>query len=65
MYSGIIDITPDNSIPILALADLLMISDLKTLASQYIAANIQRHNALSMLEKAMKFNSESIIDKVQ
>lgn len=63
MYSGIIDITPDNSIPILALANLLMISDLKMLASQYIAANIQRHNALSMLEKAMKFNSESIIDK--
>ena len=63
MYSGTAVINADNSIPLLAFADKLDMSDLKTRTGQYIAATIRRENCISMLKRAFEFDAKEVIDK--
>lgn len=61
IYEGVIEILPENAIPLLAMADHYCIEILKKLCSDYVVANIDRENALWMLERAMLYNAEEII----
>lgn len=42
MYEGHVEFNPNNSIPLLAMANYYLIKPLKKLASDYIIANITR-----------------------
>ena len=63
MYSGEVIVTDHNSIPLLALADKLEMSDLKTQTSRYIASRIRRENCIEMLERAFEFDAKEVITK--
>ncbi len=63
IYSGNIVINADNSIPLLAFADKLDMSELKTRTGQYIAATIRRENCISMLKRAFEFDAKEVMDK--
>jgi ankyrin repeat protein len=63
MYSGDITIATDYAIPLLAMADRLEMPELKKKTSEFIAANIQRENAVEMLRRAFRFQSEHIVDR--
>ena len=63
IYSGDVVINSENSIPLLALADKLDLSDLKTQSSRYLAGSIRHENCISMLKRAFEFDAKEVIDK--
>lgn len=64
MYRGQIqDMSTDISIPLLAMADRLEMPELKKITSEFIAGHIQRDNAIPMLKRAFRFQSEQIIER--
>eukprot|EP00007_Cunea_sp_BSH-02190019_P009022 CAMPEP_0174241140 /NCGR_PEP_ID=MMETSP0417-20130205/21972_1 /TAXON_ID=242541 /ORGANISM="Mayorella sp, Strain BSH-02190019" /LENGTH=828 /DNA_ID=CAMNT_0015320341 /DNA_START=117 /DNA_END=2600 /DNA_ORIENTATION=- len=62
MYSNEIVVSSNNSLPLLAMANCLVMDDLKRKTSEYIAANISRVNALDMLQRAFNYKSNEIIN---
>jgi len=64
MYGGQIHDTINNSnvIPLLAMSDHYLIKDLKQMCYQYVISNATRNNAFQMLEKAIEFQLQDLID---
>eukprot|EP01095_Lingulamoeba_sp_RSL-Kostka_P013509 TRINITY_DN5622_c1_g1_i2.p1 TRINITY_DN5622_c1_g1~~TRINITY_DN5622_c1_g1_i2.p1 ORF type:complete len:489 (+),score=134.71 TRINITY_DN5622_c1_g1_i2:132-1598(+) len=63
IYSGLIDINEQNAIPLLALADQLLINSLISKTSDFILNCITQANAIMILESSLQFNVSEIVEK--
>ena len=63
LYTGRVEFTPRNAIPLLAGADRYQMKGLKRLSARYIAESIERDNAPSMLRRALRFDVGEIVDR--
>lgn len=63
MYTGVIAVTPDNVLPLLAMADHYMVKGLKSAATDYITKNTTRDNAVDILQRAVFFGVQEVMDK--
>ena len=60
IYSGKIDLTQQKVVPLLAMADALMIKILHDKCMEFISTSLNKSNALSFLMDAIELNQESI-----
>lgn len=63
MYTGRIEFSPESSLPLLVVADKFELEHLHKLAVTYISQNIERENALQMLQQALRFQIKEIQDE--
>jgi BTB/POZ domain/BTB And C-terminal Kelch len=63
MYTGRVDITLDNVIPLLAVADHYLVEYLVSLCNSFLASNIQRDTAVVIIKNALDFPFGDIIEK--
>lgn len=62
-YSGKIEFSPESALPLLVVADKFELEHLHKLAVTYISQNIERENALQMLQQALRFHIKEIQDE--
>jgi hypothetical protein len=60
MYTSEIVISAEKAVPLLAMADLYCITELKVELSNYISRNVRRENAVTLLRKALRFHADQI-----
>lgn len=60
MYTGKIELTLKNVVPILNMSDIYLMKGLKRMCQAYIHKNLNRSNALPLLADAIEFSQESI-----
>ncbi len=60
MYTSEIVISAEKAVPLLAMADLYCITELKLELSNYISRNVRRENAVTLLRKALRFHADQI-----
>ncbi|KYQ93288.1 BTB/POZ domain-containing protein [Tieghemostelium lacteum] len=63
MYDGKIMVSPENVIPLLAMADHYLINDLQSLCTKYLDNNLHRENVLIILKFSIEFHFEQYIEK--
>ena len=60
MYAGNVELTLETCVPLLALADVYLIKELKERCNTFIREKVNSSTALPMLEKALQFNAQVI-----
>ncbi len=60
MYTSEIVISAEKAVPLLAMADLYCITELKMELSSYITRNVWRENAVTLLRKALTFHADQV-----
>jgi hypothetical protein len=63
MYEGTVEFSAENAVQLLAMSDFYMIKELKRSAIEFIVGSITKENAIPMIQKAIEFNSEEVINK--
>ncbi|EGC35433.1 hypothetical protein DICPUDRAFT_16127, partial [Dictyostelium purpureum] len=63
MYDGIIYLSPENVIPLLAMSDHYLIRDLQNLCTQFLDQNLHRENVLTILKYSIEFHFETITER--
>lgn len=62
LYSGVVELTIDNVLPVLAAADELTLQELKGFCVSFVTDHIDSENALQLLDMAYKYHSDELIE---
>eukprot|EP01133_Synstelium_polycarpum_P015822 gene15822-18802_t len=63
MYDGRVQLSPENVIAVLAMADHYLIKALHTLCLSYLDTNLHRENVLTILRTSIDFHFDTLVDK--